>query len=67
MSERSKFEQSYIGLEKRAAQNKAERDNMIFRLVSVNGEKMFGPPEDQRTDRICCIIQDNRVEDAYVQ
>ena len=41
------------GMEKRAAQNFAERKNLIFRLVSVNGETFLGKPEDVRTDRDC--------------
>lgn len=63
---RTDFELSFIGMEKRAAQNKAERENMIFRLVSVDGEKYLGAPEDQRIDRICCELIGNRIFDAYV-
>lgn len=54
------------GMEKRAAQNFAERKNLIFRLVSVNGETFLGKPEDARTDRVCVEIVDNRVVDAYI-
>lgn len=54
------------GMEKRAAQNFAERKNLIFRLVSVNGEMYLGKPEDSRTDRVCVEIVDNRVVEAYI-
>lgn len=57
---------SYFGLTKKAAQNKAEAENKIFRLVSVDGEKFLGDPEDGPiTDRVCIVIKDGKVEDAY--
>ena len=60
----------FVGMEKRAAQNLAERKNMIFRLVSADGETMLGwPPEgeDKRDDRVCCIVQDSCVVQAEIR
>lgn len=51
---------------KRAAQNLAEAKNLIFRLVSANGETILGKPEDVRTDRLCVIIVNDKVDDAWI-
>lgn len=59
--------QEYIGMEKRAAQNKAEKQNLIFRLVSVDGRKMLGMPEDQCPDRICITIDNGVVSSAEMR
>lgn len=57
----------YIGLEKRAAQNKAEKDNLIFRLVSVDGRQILGPPSDDCKDRICITIDNGKVSSAEIK
>ncbi len=56
--------EKYIGLSKRNAQNLAEAQNLIFRLISVDGEPYFGMPEDKRTDRICVEIVAGKVSSA---
>ena len=56
-----------IGLGKRSAQNQAEHKNLIFRLVSVDGEKVLGYPEDTRDDRVCVEIVNEKVVKAVIQ
>ena len=56
----------YIGMGKRRAQNLAELDNLTFRLVSSNGELMLGKPEDVRTDRLCVVIDNDQVKEAWI-
>ena len=44
----------FVGLTKKAAQDKAERANLIFRHVSADGESYLGAPSDPgRADRVC--------------
>ncbi len=57
----------YIGLGKRTAQNKAELDNLIFRLIRVDGESFLSYPEDVREDRLCVEIDNDKVSKAVVQ
>lgn len=59
--------EEFIGLGKKGAQDKAERLNLIFHLVSVDGEKRFGYPEDKRDDRICVELEKNKVIKAALQ
>lgn len=54
-------EEDFIGLDKKSAQNLAERKNLIFRLLSVDGEPYFSMPEDKRDDRVCVEIEKNKV------
>lgn len=56
----------FIGLTKKSAQNLAEAQNLIFRLVSVDGEPFLGWPEDILDDRICVEIVDGKVARARV-
>ncbi len=56
----------YIGMGKRKAQNQAEADNLIFRLVSANGETILGNPDDVQTERICIIIENDQVKEAWI-
>lgn len=58
---------AFIGLGKRPAQNLCESRNLIFHLVSVDGEEFLGYPKDQRTDRVCCEIVDDKVSSAVIQ
>jgi hypothetical protein len=53
-------ENDFIGLTKKGAQQLAEKNNLIFRIISVDGVAMFSYPTDVRTDRIC--IEMNRGE-----
>lgn len=63
MSERK----DYLGLTKKGAQNKAEAENLIFRLIKIDGEEFLPYPTDERTDRICIEIEDGKVVTASVQ
>jgi hypothetical protein len=56
-----------VGLGKRDAQNKSELKNLIWRLVSVNGERFLGWPEDKREDRVCVEIVNEKVVSAVIQ
>jgi hypothetical protein len=59
--------ENFIGLSKKRAQDLAEAKNMIFRLISVDGETFFGPPTDTRDDRVCVEIEKAQVVNAYIQ
>lgn len=48
----------YLRMTKRAAQNKAESDSLIFRLISVGKEQFLPYPDDKREDRICIEIDE---------
>lgn len=68
--ERGKLmEKSFIGLSKKNAQDLAENNNLIFRLVSLNGELYLGYPDenDKRSDRICVEIDKGKVTKASLQ
>lgn len=57
----------FIGMGKRRAQNEAESRNLIFRLVSVDGEKVLGYPDDTgRSDRVCVEITADKVSKATI-
>lgn len=58
---------SYLGLTKKKAQDKAEDNNLIFRLIKINGKDFFDYPEDTRTDRICIEIEGDKVTKATIQ
>jgi len=60
------FADSLCGLEKRDSQNKVEARGLMYRLVSVDGEKFLGEPSDVRTDRICVEITGRNVSRAWV-
>jgi hypothetical protein len=57
----------FVGLSKTRAQDKAEAMNLIFRLVSVDGNSFLGYPEDTRDDRVCVEIQSGSVVKATIQ
>lgn len=57
----------FIGQTKKGAQNLAESKNLIFRLVSVDGEAFLGYPEDIREDRVCVEIVHGKVTRALIQ
>lgn len=56
----------FIGLSKRSAQNLAERRSLIFRLIRVDGEKMFDLPTDYMKDRISIEIDAGKVTRAVM-
>lgn len=56
----------YLNLPKKDAQNLAERQNLIFRLISIDGEPYFAYPEDKRDDRICVEIENGKVTKATI-
>lgn len=60
-------ENNFINLSKKAAQDMAEKCNFIFRLVSIDGNKFLGYPEDIRNDRICVELENNKVIKAKLQ
>lgn len=59
--------EEFMGLTKKSAQNVAEARNLVFRLISIDGEPFFGYPEDSRDDRICVEIEDGKVTKASLQ
>lgn len=58
--------EDFIGLSKKAAQDKAEAKNMIFRLISVDGDPFFSFPTDKRDDRVCIEITGGKVTKATI-
>ena len=59
--------EDYIGLTKRGAQDKAEKNSFVFRLIRINKEPFMDYPTDVRTDRICIEIDDGVVSVATIQ
>jgi hypothetical protein len=57
----------FIGQTKKGAQNMAEAKNMIFRLISIDGEPFLSYPDDIRDDRVCVEITDGKVTRALIQ
>jgi hypothetical protein len=58
---------SFLGMSKKGAQNKAENQNLIFRLIRVDTEPFLSYPEDVRTDRICIEMDNGTVSKATIQ
>lgn len=58
---------SFLGLTKKGAQNKAEEMNLIFRLVRIDGADFLGYPDDTRQDRVCVEIDKGAVTKATIQ
>lgn len=61
--------EEFLGLTKKAAQDKAEAKNYIFRLVSIDGDKFFGYPEEGNVcaERVCIEIEKGKVSKAIFQ
>jgi hypothetical protein len=59
--------EEFLGLTKKRAQDVAEYKSIIFRLVSVDGDKFLGYPEDERDDRICVEIEKGVITKASIQ
>jgi hypothetical protein len=60
-------EETFLNLSKKAAQDVAEKSNLIFRLVSIDGKRFLGYPEDVRDDRVCIELENNKVTKALLQ
>jgi hypothetical protein len=58
----------FIGLSKFRGQDLAEAKNMIFRLISINGEPFLSYPEEneKRDDRVCVEILDGKIVRAII-
>jgi hypothetical protein len=59
--------EQFLKLPKKDAQDLAEKMNLIFRLVSSDGRKILGMPEDERDDRICVSLEKGIVKEAVLQ
>jgi hypothetical protein len=59
--------EKFIGLSKKEAQNLAELENLIFRLIRVDDKNLFSYPEDPREDRVCVEIDKGSVTKAVIQ
>lgn len=59
----------FIGLTKKGAQDLAEKQSLVFRLIRIDQESYFNyPPEtEHRTDRICVEIENGQVIKAILQ
>lgn len=57
----------FLGRSKKSAQDLAERKNLSFRLIRVDGESFFDYPKDYRRDRICVEIDSGKVTKASIQ
>ena len=58
---------TFIGKSKKSAQDLAEKNNMIFRLISSDGQQFFPYPNDNRSDRICVELENGKVVKASIQ
>jgi hypothetical protein len=61
------MQEQFIGQTKKRAQDLAEQYNLIFHLVSIDGEKILGYPEDKRQDRICVEINNKEITKVELQ
>ena len=59
--------EDFLNLSKKAAQDKAEGKNLIFRLIRIDNEQYFSYPSDTRTDRICVEIDSGKVSKSTIQ
>jgi hypothetical protein len=57
----------FLGMSKHRAQDLAEYRSFVFRLVSIDGEKYLGYPEDVRTDRVCVEIVNGKITIALMR
>lgn len=58
---------SFIGLSKKSAQNKAESLGLLFHLIRIDQEDFFKYLEESRQDRICIEIDNAQVSKATIQ
>lgn len=58
----------FLGVSKHKAHDMAEQLNLVFRLVSVNGEVFLGYPTDGvRSDRVCAELVNGVITKAVIQ
>lgn len=62
--EKKLTEADFLGLTKMASQNRAESNNLIFRLIRIDARPMFSMPLDKREDRVCIEIENGEVVKA---
>ena len=60
-------QENFIGLSKKSAQDLAEINNLIFRLIRVDERLLQEYPEDKREDRVCVEIDKGSVSKALLQ
>ncbi len=56
--------QQFLGLTKKTAQDKAEKKNLIFRLIRIDDKSFFSYPTDVRSDRVCVEIDNGKISKA---
>lgn len=59
--------EDFLGLNKKDAQNKADRYNFIFRLIRIDEKAFFSYPPDTREDRVCVEIDNGEITKATLQ
>jgi hypothetical protein len=59
--------EDYMGKTKNGAQNKAEAQSMVFRLIRIDDRNFFDYPEDTRTDRVCVELDNGEVTKVVFQ
>jgi len=57
----------FLTLTKKSAQNLAEKDNQIFRLIRIDDQAYLAYPEDTRSDRVCVEIDNGKVSKATIR
>jgi hypothetical protein len=57
----------FLGLTKKGSQNKAEMQNLIWRLIRIDNENFLDYPTDTRDDRVCIEIDNGQVTKATIQ
>ena len=60
------MQEQFVGLTKKRAQDLADKNNLIFWLVSIDGNNYFGYPTDSREDRICVEIAKSEIVKATI-
>jgi hypothetical protein len=56
----------FLGKSKKSAQDLAERNNLIFRLIRIDTENYLPYPDDKREDRICVELENGKVIKAIL-
>ena len=57
----------FMGLTKKECQDLCEQRNLIFRLISKDGDIYLPYPEDRRTDRVCVELEAGKVTKVVLQ
>lgn len=58
---------SFLGLSRRMGYDRAEKLNLIFRLIRIGNEQFMDYPEDVRTDRVCAEIDAGAITKATIR